>query len=171
MKQKTRLLCFQRRRAIFTRVTTSVHLCLAAQTSTGTFIPYRYNRRNLSQPWYNIILRCASQKPSSTYSHPLSLSIQKLLCKTRNTCTLFVTVFTYIYHANIFRNICKVVFSHFFRMAIRFGITISPLNISDMFQTKSTFSVEPTSTNTTTSAAYTLTAFLPKRLRTFTSPK
>ena len=50
MKQKTRLLCFQRRRAIFTRVTTSVHLCLAAQTSTGTFIPYRYNRRNLSQP-------------------------------------------------------------------------------------------------------------------------
>ena len=170
MKQKTRLLCFQRRRAIFTRVTTSVHLCLAAQTSTGTFIPYRYNRRNLSQPWYNIILRCASQKPSSTYSHPLSLSIQKLLCKIRYTCTLFVTVFTYIYHANIFRNICKHYYFYFFkrfscsrlsfltigieaRMAIRFGITISPLNISDMFQTKSTFSVEPTSTNTTTSAA------------------
>lgn len=107
MKQKTRLLCFQRRRAIFTRVTTSVHLCLAAQTSTGTFIPYRYNRRNLSQPWYALILRCASQKPSSTYPHSLSLSIRKPLCKTRHTCTLFVTVFTYMFHAITSCTLCK----------------------------------------------------------------
>ena len=70
---------------IKTRVTTSVHLCLAAQTSSGTFlysdIPYRCNRRILSQPWHDPVLRCASQKPSSLYSCLSPLSPGRLLCE------------------------------------------------------------------------------------------
>ena len=69
---------------IKTRVTTSVHLCLTAQTSSGTFlysdIPYRCNRRILSQPWHDPVLRCASRKPSSPYSCLSPLSPGRLLC-------------------------------------------------------------------------------------------
>ena len=55
--------------------------------------------------------------------------------------------------------------------AIKFGRTIKPLNISDIFHTRSTFNVEPTATQSITITAYTFTALSPNKARTFTSPK
>ena len=96
-KEKARLPCFQRRRAS-ARVTTSVRLYLTAQTSSGTSadIPYRCNRRTLSQPWHKT---CASVRLSEAI-FPLSLSVSSQPWETslwtQNTGTLFVTVFSYV---------------------------------------------------------------------------
>lgn len=56
------------------RVTTSIHLHLTVQTLSGTVIPYRYNRRILSQPYQKSVVRCASQKPCSIGIHTSPLS-------------------------------------------------------------------------------------------------
>ena len=85
------------------RVTTSIHLHLTVQTLSGTVIPYRYNRRILSQSyqkyvvWFGAPLR--SHVPSVSI-HPLSApGDSRMLLRCGNSlwylhgCTLFVIVF------------------------------------------------------------------------------
>ena len=104
-------------------------------------IPYRCNRRNLSQPWRAVTLRCASQKPSSTYLYSSSLSVQRLLCKMPDTCTLFVTVFSYTSYANISFCVCKhfplfYTTAYFPRMFSNWGSLSSYLTLSSLLQSR-----------------------------------
>src|SRR5699024_7758707 len=93
---------------ITTRVTTSIRLHLTIQTSTGTYLyPTAVTGGTCRSLGVSYTLRCASQKPSSTYLHSSSLSLERLLCKMPDTCTLFVTVFSYISYANTSFSICN----------------------------------------------------------------
>ena len=148
------------------RVTTSFRLFLTKETSPSTFL---YSAAITGGPCRSLGNFASVRLSGAIFHIPsfIPLSLWEFLCKMQNICTLSVTVFTYIKYANIFRNICKHSFFYinscsllsFFtiltdaKIAIKFGITISPLNISDIFHTKSTFKVEPTKTQTTTKKA------------------